>query len=392
MSGFLAFVMNHRGKGTTKILLGSDGGQGSLKITCNLVEEEGATRSGRYLDSSVKRAFILFFGEEIPETYFNIATIRMELKLNTIENLIETNDLKMDNHICGMQGGSSTYPCVYCLAKRILKNGVIEWEKGRLRTLGMLKQHAAAFAKHLEKVRAKNPHLTEEKQLKKAKTDAKDFFNVINPPLLNGSDNDLVLLLLPPPEFHIFEGCVNKIVTVLNDVWSQLASVEDRFFIWLEKNQIYRLKYKGEGLNGPACSKLLEKLTLLEDDPEFPQTLKPFTFALHAYNRVRYSCFSNQLIEGYGDRIKEFKRSLNHLRDAKGKPINIINKMHILFEHVEDFCILTNRGLGYYSEQAKEAIHHDFKSTQSLYTTKQDKASYGDRMTGAVVKYNSKNL
>ena len=97
-------------------------------------------------------------------------------------------------------------------------------------------------------------------------------------------------------------------------------------------------------------------------------------------------------MEGYGDRIKEFKRSLNHLRDAKGKPINIINKMHILFEHVEDFCILTNRGLGYYSEQAKEAIHHDFKSTQSLYTTKQDKASYGDRMTGAVVKCNSKNL
>ena len=93
----------------------------------NLVEEEGATRSGRYLDSSVKRAFILFFGEEIPETYFNIATIRMELKLNTIENLIETNDLKMDNHICGMQGGSSTYPCVYCLAKKRMKNGVIEW-------------------------------------------------------------------------------------------------------------------------------------------------------------------------------------------------------------------------------------------------------------------------
>ena len=63
--------------------------------------------------------------------------------------------------------------------------------------------------------------------------------------------------------------------------------------------------------------------------------------------------------------------------------------MHILFEHVETFCTMKGYGLGYASEQAKEAVHHDFLHTQAQYNTKPDKELYGNRMTEAVVKYNS---
>ena len=114
VKGFLDSVMEHRGKGVTNILLGSDGGQGSLKVTCNLVEEGGATRSGKYLDSGVKKALVLFFCEGIPETYFNIKTLRMELKLNRLIGAVETVDLKMLLIMCGMMSSACAHPCPYC--------------------------------------------------------------------------------------------------------------------------------------------------------------------------------------------------------------------------------------------------------------------------------------
>ena len=35
-------------------------------------------------------------------------------------------------------------------------------------------------------------------------------------------------------------------------------------------------------------------------------------------------------------------------------------KMHIVFDHVATFCDSKKRGLGFYSEQAGEAIHYSF--------------------------------
>ena len=242
VSAFLTFVMEHRGKGITKILLGSDGGQGSFKITCNLVEEGGATRSGKYLDSGVKKALVLVFCEGIPETYFNVKTLRKELQLSTLNEKVETVDLKMLLILCGMMGSSCTHPCPYCLARHIFQTG--QWDKGELRTLGMLKKHAAEFAHHFEQVKARCPFKTDKQNLETAKKDAKNYYNVINPPLIDGNDEDLILDLLPIPEYHVFEGCVNNIVKVLNEVWSQLVSTKDRFFMLLAKNKIHRLEYR----------------------------------------------------------------------------------------------------------------------------------------------------
>ena len=40
-----------------------------------------------------------------------------------------------------------------------------------------------------------------------------------------------------------------------------------------------------------------------------------------------------------------------------------VNKVHILIDHVPDFCEAKQKGLGYFSEQASEAVHCNFKNT-----------------------------
>ena len=146
---FLALVMKTRGKGITKILVGADAGQGSFKICCNCVEDIqkeqckdpkkhalSSKSQTQYLDAGVKRTFILALGKGVPETYNNFKSFLNELKLSEIDS-INTYDLKLELIACGMEGQQGgTYPCHYCHARAVRKNGkIIRWEKGELRTI-----------------------------------------------------------------------------------------------------------------------------------------------------------------------------------------------------------------------------------------------------------------
>ena len=66
--------------------------------------------------------------------------------------------------------------------------------------------------------------------------------------------------------------------------------------------------------------------------------------------------------------------------------------MHILFEHIELFCTLTGKGLGFYSEQAKEAVHYDYLGTEELFQCKEENPNFGKYETASVVWYNTDHL
>ena len=102
----------------------------------------------------------------------------------------------------------------------------------------MLRKSAADFAAHLEKIKSKHPNKTESEQLKLAKKNIKDFYNVQHPPLLSGPDDKLVLMSVCIPEFHVFEGTTNHLLKALNERWSHEASSEDILYEWLE-NELY---------------------------------------------------------------------------------------------------------------------------------------------------------
>ena len=66
--------------------------------------------------------------------------------------------------------------------------------------------------------------------------------------------------------------------------------------------------------------------------------------------------------------------------------------MHYLFEHVDLFCTLTGKGLGFYSEQAIEAVHHKHLSYEQNFQCKEENPNFGKLQTASVVRQNTDHL
>ena len=216
------------------------------------------------------------------------------------------------------------------------------------------------------------------------------FYNVTQPPLLSGPDDKLMLLLLPPPEFHVFEGNVNKLADALNERWSAEEGVEDRFYIWAESALYIKREEHRKAYDGPSCKKILLNIDSLERAT--PGSLNQYITAFRDFNQVRLACFTTQLLDSYTRDIRQFNRSCLALRDSNSEPVNLINKMHILFEHVDLFCTLTGKGLGFYSEQAAEAVHYDYLETEKDFQCNEENPKFGEYETAGVVRYNRNHL
>ena len=133
---------------------------------------------------------------------------------------------------------------------------------------------------------------------------------------------------------------MNKIFDVLNQNWGK-----NRGYKWLEKNSIQRIEYRNGQMNGNDCKKLLQKLSKLKS--QLPRRLWKFVTALEKFNKVRLSCFSQELLPSFKQDIMEFKKAYEKLN------IPMTNKVHVLVAHVADFCEKKNKGLGFFSEQAR---------------------------------------
>ena len=75
-----------------------------------------------------------------------------------------------------------------------------------------------------------------------------------------------------------------------------------------------------------------------------PLELLPYVDALSAFDNVRKACFGQELLDSYEEDIIFFKEAWLKL------DIDMFLKVHILFDHVPEFC-KRNGALGYYSEQ-----------------------------------------
>ena len=98
-------------------------------------------------------------------------------------------------------------------------------------------------------------------------------------------------------------------------------------------------------LNGNAAKKVLEKLDDLES--KVPDHLQIFVVALRAFDAVRKACFGQVLDPSYLMAIENFRIAYLALG------IKITPKVHIVLEHVGEFCERHGQGLGFFSEQAR---------------------------------------
>ena len=73
-----------------------------------------------------------------------------------------------------------------------------------------------------------------------SKDEARNFGNVIYPPMINKDECDEtpVIQLLPPPELHLMTGPVNTMLNGLESVWTENET-------WLKSCNVKKTEYHG---------------------------------------------------------------------------------------------------------------------------------------------------
>ena len=177
------------------------------------------------------------------------------------------------------------------------------------------------------------------------KKTAKNFGNIIHPPILSDDDSNdsLVISVLPPLEKHLLIGPVNKIYGEMESVWPQSEE-------WLKACNVKKETYHGGTFNGNDSRRLLSKVDRLEA-LSLPNQYGKFITALKSIRDVVSSCYGNELSPDFLEKITTFSRNYMKLG------ISVTPKVHAVIHHVGEFCVMTGRGLGPWSEQTGESVH-----------------------------------
>ena len=215
------------------------------------------------------------------------------------------------------------------------------------------------------------------------KKDAKLYDNCINDVLICGNDEDEIIKHLAPPELHLMEGATNHIVKAI--IKNGGSQVQDEIAKQLNISRCIQ----NNAFNGNASRKILKNWHIYQD--KLPVHLKPFAEGLRLLDKVVTSCFSLALLPEFEESVDRFIRHYKTLIEDFG--ITVTVKLHIIFNHVPSFCKKTGLGLGFFSEQATEAINYSFiQEAWERFRVSNNHAEYGEHLRKAVVSYNSKHL
>ena len=368
VSAFIDSILEKRDRewGDNMLLrIGLDGGGGFFKIILSIFDKDdpypnvNSALSKKFKESGVKKAFIIALVPAISENYVNVKRLWINLKLQDLRfrKFTVATDLKLCNIILGMMNHSSCHPCCWCDTDKDSLN-----KKGTPRTIGnLMKLFWAYFESGCSKDKARN------------------FGNVIHQPMFNNdeSDDTPVIQLLPPPELHLMTGPVNTMLDGLESVWTESEK-------WLKSCNVKKTEYHGGQLTGNDSRRLLKNVSKINQPTGI---IKRYADAFIAFNDVVDSCYGDELKENYKTKIRLFAKAYQHLR------INITPKVHAVIFHIEEFCSLTHRGLAPWSEQAGEAMHHDFSEMWDDFKVKNmENPIYPDHLLQAVCAYNGQHV
>lgn len=368
LRSFIQDVMDQRQVSNVHLKFGIDGGGGFLKFSLSIqslndeppMTPQGKLPSTRYgekfLESGVKRLFILCLAPNTQENYQNVSLIWSALDINSFLGTVAT-DLKLANIISGLMSNSSAHPCTWCNAPQ--KNLI---NSGNYRTIN--------------DCRAKCEKWRSEGGLRKS---AKLFDNCIHPPLFNAEENKRIIDIIPPPELHLLLGAVN---TLFHHMMLENEEVSVK---WARECHVDRqCTYGSPTFEGNACKILLDKVDIL--DAMKCLGCAKYVETFRKLKKVVDSCFSLKLDPNFKRYIEDFKVSYQALE------IPVTPKIHAILWHIVDFCSETKRGLGFYSEQAVESAHADFSKTWTRHKVLKNHPDYSRKLLRAVCEYNSFHL
>ena len=104
-------------------------------------------------------------------------------------------------------------------------------------------------------------------------------------------------------------------------------------------------------VKGPSCEKILVEKNLEKLRKALPEDLEVYADTLKAFSKVKSDCFGQDLKPGYEQNIDAFSALFDELK------ISETPKIHYIKRHVKEFCQMTRKALGQYSEQASESVH-----------------------------------
>ena len=156
------------------------------------------------------------------------------------------------------------------------------------------------------------------------------------------------------------------------------------------ENHVVPSSYHGGAFTGPKIMKLLGLLDKL--DASLPADLHPYVEALSLLSEVLSTCFT---VEGPGN--KPYKELIDRFEaSVKQLTVSITPSLHSIFDHVKDFYDLSGVliGLGLFSEQAGESIHHMFEKEIWNDTFKRDvnHPGYANQLRKGTALWNSRHM
>ena len=192
------------------------------------------------------------------------------------------------------------------------------------------------------------------------------------------------------PELHILQGFVNNIF------WEVLCPVvgREKALLWPGNLNLIPKDYHGSLFEGNACKELLKEADKLLDPEIYAEVgklkLVPFVSVFQAMDKLVHNCFSVKVIDenAIKSQIISLKKSYAALETSL--PL----KIHILIDHILDgLKSLRNTGLGLWSEQSGESIHHEFDNYWSKYKINSKKNKlYEKHLLKAVVEFSSRHV
>ena len=281
-----------------------------------------------------------------------------------------TVDLKMALCLTGKSSGQLTFGCPYCDMSKPYQES-----EYTLLSLGRLVELHEAYI-----------------QAGGNRKDQAKFQNCVNPNLLAGDPGTKVLCILFPPELHLLIGIVDKHLQGLEKVFG-LCWVDN----FLKNMNIVRKSYQGShALEGNQSSMFLKKLpqleqAIMEESDQLKVEGLPLLQSLRAFRKVQEACFGQYLQEGYEQHIEVFSRVYNALEN-----MTITPKIHIVEHHLVDFFREmedSKHGLGWYSEQAFEAMHYDMlQEWERVKISDHNHPDFGAKLLKFVLGYNARHL
>lgn len=393
------------GKYTVKLM--ADGGQGFFKISLTIQPEsdpdecefntqtctpkrtlyaEGGTVGQEPKLSSVHRLIILCLVPDIKESYDNLKILFDLTKVNNIPFKFAS-DIKVLLLVNGQQTASASFPCPYCsISLNLLKNyeGIkienqenfeSDQEKPQgLKTYGDLKRNYKHFC-----------FLGSKKEM------AKEAGSTIHEAIFQENDDVHVIEKCVIPELHVMQGFVNHMF------WKGLVPLlgRERALKWPNGLNLVSANYHGEAFEGNACRELLKNSEKLDNPEIYGDVGKigvmPFISAFQSMNKVVKNCFSTRRCDDLA--LERLLHELKKMVLATG--VSITPKLHILLDHLRESLdfLDDNVGLGFWSEQAGESIHHEFVQIWNKYKVKSpNNPSYGPRLKRTVVEFSSTHI